>query len=174
MTFDGFLDAVVTRLSAKLLTTRISVEAHGGTFDLDELKRVALKAPAVRVCLMGTGQGQRATEGEWYVPLHLAAAVITKDSIVDSVKVDRGMAAAALATAVTIIVQGCRFGLSGVGQPEDLIARNEFTGKLDATGIAIWQVTWTQRILIGDGIDESIAALTTGTVNGTPLFPVSP
>lgn len=173
MSFDAFLSAVVAQLAEKL-PDGVSVEAHGGTFDLEELKRVALKAPAVRVCLMGTGKGQRATEGEWSVPLNLAAAVITRDSVGAGAKVDRGMAAAALATAVTLVVQGYRFGLAGVGQPEDLIARNEYSGKLDATGVAIWQVTWTQTLLIGDGVDESIAALTSGTVNGDPLFPVTP
>ena len=152
-------DAISATLKAKL--PRVDVDAHGGTFDLDEVKRYAALAPAVRVALVGCGKASRWNDGRWLVPVNIACVIFARDaaSADRSTIISRDTAALALATSVQIVIQGNRFGLSGVRQPEDVTARNEYSGALDATGAALWQVNFTCGVLLGEAVDETLAAL---------------
>ncbi len=157
--FAMLRDAVVASLAAKIPTVR--VEAHGGTFDLPEIKRYAAIAPALVVSVVGCAKGYRFGDGRWCVPVNFAVVVVAKDtpSADRASIVGRDTAAMLLATAVELAVQGNRFGLEGVGQPEELTARNEYSGKVDETGIALWQVNWRSDARLGESVKESIDAI---------------
>lgn len=158
-------DAVVATLRTKIPGVK-SIEAHGGTFDEKEIKRYATLAPAIRVAVTGVGQVARHATGQLKIPVHFAAVVITKDAASEgSGKVSRDVTALLLSNAVALAVYGNRFGLEGVYQPEDVRGRNEYSGLLDTTGVALWQVTWTTPALVGESVDEAIAALAELWVN---------
>jgi hypothetical protein len=164
-------EAVVASLRAKL-GTGVNVGAHGGTFDLEEVKRFATLAPAVRVAIVGAGRASRWSDGRWCVPIRFAAVVFARDTA-EPGKVRRDTAALLLASAVELAVASNRFGLDGVFQPEEVEGRNEYSGKLDTLGVALWQVTWTSRALIGapnDPPDTAIAALTQALVEGVATW----
>ena len=140
-------DAVVSTLQT-LLPAAISVEPHGGTFDLEELKRIALTAPAVRIAVVGAHHDKRWKDGRWAVPVHLAAVIVTRDTVKAGAKLSRDAAALILSTAVQIAIAGNRFGLEGVYPPDGVDARNEYSGSVDKLGVALWQVTWSSTMLI--------------------------
>lgn len=158
-------DAVVASLKGKI--PGLSIEAHGGSFSRDEIKRFALKAPCIRVALLGFGQTSRAPTGEIVLPVHFVAACVAKDRLVEGgEKVGRDAGAALIANAVALAVAGNRFGLSGVHQPKELRGENLYSGEVDTTGLALWQVTWTTPARLGDSVDEAIAAIAQLLANG--------
>ena len=59
-----------------------------------------------------------------------------------------------------------RWGLKGVFAPENVQARNEFSGEIDRMGVAAWQVTWTQKLLTGEDFEGAITALSKIVLNG--------
>lgn len=168
-TLADLRNAIVARLTS-LLPSSISVEPHGGVFTQAELDRVALKAPAVRVVVLGARHEGRWKDGRWAVPVHCAAVIVTRDVVADGAKIHRDAGAMILATAVHLAVAGWRFGIEGVQPPEDLELRNEYAAEIDKGGVALWQATWTSTMLLGvpfaDSLEVAIAALTQGLVNG--------
>lgn len=161
--------AIVAELKAKMPHVR-SIEAHGGTFTEDELKRHAVNAPALRVAILGHGRAQNQNSGEWQIPVHVAVVVLAKDEAKEGHgRIDRDEAASALATAVSLVVAGNRFDLSGVSRPSDVQAKNEYSGPIDKVGLALWQVTWTQDITLGETVEEAVAALSELWINGAPF-----
>ncbi len=167
--------AIVATLSGKLPT--VPVAPHGGVFDLDEIRRYAVTAPAILIAIVGAGRAARWKDGRWAVPVRCAAVIVTRDAAPGDVRVGRDAAALALAAAVELAIVSNRFGLEGVLQPDDVEAHNEYSGPIDKFGVALWQVTWTSTVLLGepfgDSIDPVIAALTEGIVNGTPEWTAS-
>jgi hypothetical protein len=158
-------DAVVTSLRAKIPGVK-SIEPHGGTFDEAEIKRFAFVASAIRVAVMGFDTAGRHATGQLRLPVHFSAVVVTRDATPDGVKVDRDVSALLIANAVALAVAGNRFGLEGVFQPENLRGANEYSAVVQGAGLAMWQVTWTTPVLLGETIDEAIGALTQLFVNG--------
>jgi phage gp37-like protein len=167
-------EAIVASFNQKF-DVGVSVESHGGTFDLGEIRKFATLAPAIRVALVGCGRASRFNDGRWMVPVHCAAVVITRDAAAP-VKIARDAAALLLVSALQLAIASNRFGLEGVRQPEDVAARNEYSGPVEAFGVALWQVTWTSSVLIGnpgDPADIVIKALTQASVNGTVTWTLS-
>lgn len=157
--------AVVTRLRAKIPGLR-SIEPHGGTFDDGEVKKFATLAPAIRVACMGFDRVERHSSGMLRLPVHFAAVVVAKDAMQEGDKVGRDTAALLIANAVALAVAGHRFGLEGVFQPENLRGANEYSDASQNAGVALWQVTWTSPVLLGESLDEALGALTQLFVNG--------
>ena len=155
-------DAVVASLKARL-GPRVSVEPHAGVFSEEDMERYGAACPAVRVALPGFGRLERASSGEAIVPVRLAAVCLARDTAqIGTAKIDRRVAVQALATAVTLAVDKQQWDLAGVMLPEEIVATNQFAGaKADKAGIAFWQVMWTSRVLMGEGIDITLAALST-------------
>lgn len=166
-------DRIVAELARRMTAVR-SVEAHGGTFDLDEVKRFALAAPAVRVAMLGLGRVSRYGTGELLAPVNFAAVCVARDEAKAGVGViPKDIGCAAIAAQAALIVDGNRWGWSAepgapgmVGAPDDLQAENLYSGQIDKTGVALWQVTWTQTIRLGANRNEAIAALDQLIVNG--------
>ncbi|HEY8136261.1 MAG TPA: hypothetical protein VIF61_00375 [Methylocystis sp.] len=157
-------DAVVASLRAKIPS--VSIEPHGGSFDEKEIQAFATKAPAIRIALLGFDQVSRHASGQVWLPVNFAAAIVTKDQLDDGAKVTRDTAALLISNAVALAVAGNRFGLSGVKQPENLRGGNLYSGDVLKMGVALWQVTWTSPVLLGESVDEALAAMTQLIVNG--------
>lgn len=162
-------DAVVASLQAKLPTFADRIEAHGGSFDEKEIQTFATKAPAIRVALLGFEAASRHPSGKVWLPVNFTAAIVTKDALDAGGKVPRDVAAMMIANAVGLAVVGNRFGLSGVEQPENVRGGNLYSGTVLTMGLALWQVTWTSKVLLGDSVDEALAAMTQIIVNGVVM-----
>lgn len=168
-------DGVVAALAQAL--PKLDVATHGGTFDEGEIKRFALKAPAVRVAITGVERGARFSDGRWRLPVNFAAVIITRDDASAGNRVTRDTAALLYATAIELTIAGSRFGFSGVFQPENVAARSEYSGPVDKIGVALWQVTWTSPVLIGAPVgeqdfdsDAGVGALVKAIVNGVTTY----
>lgn len=164
--------AVVGRLRDQI--PNVSIETHGGAFTKNDLAVISQKTPAVRVSVTGFSKITRHTDGRWKLPVHVAAVAIAKDSVVDKVKIDRDETALLLANVVSLAVVGHRFGFSGVFQPENIEARNEYSEDFYSAGLALWQVTWTQDVLLGATLDEAIGALSQLFINQVLFADPSP
>jgi hypothetical protein len=166
-TIPQLRDAVVAALASAL--TGVNVGIHGGTFDEAELKRYATLAPAVRVCVVGCGATKIYNDGRPYIPVNFAAVVVTKDAVTAGAKIERDLAALAMAGAIELTISGNRFGLEGVFRPEDVRARNEYSGAVDQMNIALWQVNWTSGLLVGAAAEDAVAALSQLWINGVEM-----
>ena len=159
-------DAVISALRTR---TSVNVEKHGGDVTDDLLKRYMQDAPCLRVAVIGVGETSQHSSGGFILPVQCAVIVVTKDRIVaGQAAVDRDVSCVALASAVVMAVQSNRFGLENVFQPKHLHARNEFSGAMDKTGVAAWQVTWTQDIVLNPTPEEAVL-LTEVYINGAPI-----
>jgi hypothetical protein len=164
-------DAVIAGLAAGLPGVK-SVAPHGGDVTEDLLRRYGQDAPCLRVACAGVGATYRHGSGLLCLPAHMAVIVVTKDAAsVGAGRTGRDQAALALAGAVTLVIDGNRWGLDDTRQPEHLQAKNEFSGDIDKLGLAAWQVTWTQDVLLGrtDDMSAAIAALSALWINGAPF-----
>ncbi|MDE2667551.1 MAG: hypothetical protein OXI69_15530 [Acidobacteriota bacterium] len=153
---NEFLEAVAAEIQAWLPELK-TCEGHDGRFDLAELKRRALKTPAVLVSCGGTTSvEERGDEGinstrQW------TAFVLTRDAP----GLSRGEAARNLVDALEFLIllgairteektgvqrQSNRWGLRGVGQPEQLRSQNLYSGTIDKKGVALWAVSWRQTL----------------------------
>jgi hypothetical protein len=116
------------------------VDIHDGRFDEAELKRWAVRTPAVRIGILGIPEmsydtGQLAAEVEW------GAFIVTKDSAT----LKRGAAALVMVEALLgVVTPEQRWGDTAAHAPKDIKAANLYQGKLDQQGVAIWAVTWRQ------------------------------
>lgn len=161
-------DAIVGKLRVAL--PQVSVEPHGGAFDVDELKRVAALAPAIRVAIIGARSVKPQADGSIALPLDFAAVLMTKDTAMAGQGVTRrDTAALALGSALAVCVNGNRWGVRGVGAPAAVTLRNEFSGEIDNLGVALWQLTWTQDLLLGADRFEAIGALSALWINDAPF-----
>lgn len=119
-------------------------EPHGGRFSPEELKRWAVKGPAVLVALLNIGDPWLGNGVE--TPVTLVIYIIAKDTP------DASRDVIALN-----LVQGIYQQLGGqtwsnemfVSEPEKVRAQNLFSTELDKTGIAMWAITFTQNISLG-------------------------
>jgi len=168
----SFREAILAQIEKTL--PGVTVETHGGTFSLDELKRYSVRAPIAALALVGLGKAQRVSDGRVMLPTRWALVIIAKDEIKGAAKIDRNLAAAAMAAAMTLALEGNRFATAGARRPEDLVAQNEYSGGSDLAGVAIWQVNWTSPLKVGAMIDpDSFAATDFGDIEAEALAALS-
>lgn len=162
---------IIAGLSAR--TGLANIDGHGGTFSETEIKRFSLNAPAVRVAVLGHGPLVLHASGQYAAPVRCVAVVIAKDMVTaGQPKVERDAAAMLLANAVSAAIAGNQWGLDGVGNPEAVTARNEYSGVQDGTGLAMWQVVWTQPLYVSAPYNFDDGMLLPGTIAALYINPV--
>lgn len=146
MTLPELLDAIAADLRAHLGSAAASVETHPGRFGADDLRRLAARAPAVRVALLGVGGLTVQGNGRQRADCLLAAYVITTDRPglrdrheVAGALVGRLLARTALREWAGIDPRDQKPALA-----EDVRADNLYAGAIDQQGIALWAVSWAQ------------------------------
>jgi hypothetical protein len=167
-----FRSAVLASLREKI--PGVSIETHGGTFDEKEIQVFATKAPAIRIAIVGIGQLGQFGDGEVRVPIHFTAVCVARDGIKDEKPVARDEQALYLANAMQLAVYGNRFGRDGVFRPEDVQARNLYSGTAYGYGLALFEVTWTSPVLLGKSVEHALHALTQMIVNGVVFADPAP
>ncbi len=123
----------------------VDVESHGGRFGLEDLKRLAVKTPAIRLSLLAIPPGERQKDGSIEVNVQWAAFILTGD------KKGRARHVEALDLVGQLYEwlpykswAGCK-NLD----PSTLDARNLYGADVDTkTACAIWAITWRQAITL--------------------------
>ncbi|KAB7624323.1 hypothetical protein [Alkalilimnicola sp. S0819] len=147
----SFRDAVVAGIS-QALTELKSCEAHGGRFDEKELRRYALRAPAVLVAVRRIPA--LAAENEITPTLTCAAFVVTRDARGRP----RDAAGLALVEALLQVVANNTWGLDWAHRPQRLEADNLYSAALDKQGVALWGVAWQQAVDLAPEVDSATLA----------------
>ncbi|MEO0999814.1 MAG: phage protein Gp37 [Pseudomonadota bacterium] len=140
LTLPGLLAEIATQIDAGITGLR-TVEPHSGRIDLEELKRIGAKAPAVYVALAGIGQLQEVDGPVYEAPLSLVAFVVTADHRGP----ERAEAAVALVEGLVGLVPGRRWtpACYPAGLPR---ADNLYGTAAGNQGLALWSVAWTQTV----------------------------
>ena len=139
------------------LTTRLNTDTHGGSFDAQALNRLAVAAPAVRVALLGAGNlASRGSEVscEAVFGVFLITAGGQKGE-------PRDMVALAFLPAILATIANNRWGLeSSESNPASAKADNLFSAQLDSRHVALWAVSFRQRVTLSGGMEAALLAVT--------------
>lgn len=122
--------------------------AHPGRVNLDEVNRWGATTPAVRVAVLGLDRGDAQDDGRTLYPIRMCAYIVTADTR----GLGRDDAALAIVETLAARLPGAAWGAAAADLPTDIKADNLYAGDVGRTGIALWAVTWTQRVLLGDDI----------------------
>ncbi|TAN61083.1 MAG: hypothetical protein EPN20_12955 [Magnetospirillum sp.] len=138
--------AIVATIHARL--PALDCQSHPGRFDLAEIKRIAAKAPAVRVACLGLPAAGAAGSGERDQEIRFAAFVLTTDKP----RLPRDVAAINLVESLLLFLPGQRWGKPGVHPVAEgqIKAENLYSSGLDGKGVALWGVNWSQKVRMGD------------------------
>lgn len=140
MSLVGLQDAIVASIDTGLSSSFRAVQAHGGRFDEDELKRIATKQPACLVTVMG-GAIARHGGSQGVCSADVLAFVVTAGSSTTA----RSRAAMDLAEDVGQLAVDNAWSYSDAKAPENIRAENLYSGALDRLGVAMWLVRWQQQ-----------------------------
>lgn len=147
MIADNFIARLPGAIAAKLhalLPGLRQCEGMEGRFDLDELKTVTARAPAVLVARLGSSMPRPLAGPHWHYHLRMAAFVVTKDAL----DLKRDLAAGAICQALLQRIPGATWGLPDCGEARDVADQSLSGSALKAKGIALWAVTWTQPVVL--------------------------
>jgi len=138
MSLTALRAAVVSSIASNISTFR-AVQAHGGKFNVEELKRIAVQSPACLITMLGgpfTRQGVQAVGA-----VQIVAFVVTGGTSATK----RDEAALVLAEALAGLVAENKWDYEHAKAPERMALGNLYSGELDRAGVALWAVTWTQQ-----------------------------
>lgn len=129
-------------------------EPHGGRFNIDELKRVCAKAPAVFVSMLSAGR-VNADNGGTNAVINFAVYVVTKRTS----RVSEDQLVLNLVQKLIQILARQQWGLDeSEKEPENIKAQNLFSQKVDRQGVAMWGITFSQQFDLGGQIDLNALA----------------
>lgn len=152
MSIETVRTAIVNTIAAKITALK-TCEAHPGRFDLVEIKRVAANAPAVFVAALATGK-QESSNGDVQAPVSFAVFIVTKDQpqkTRDSLVLD-------IVNALLVLTDSNDWDSEDVIEdPTNIRSQNLYSASIDKNGIAMWAITWQQKIKLGNVTD--VAAL---------------
>ncbi|KMQ74004.1 phage protein Gp37 [Marinobacter subterrani] len=134
-------DAIVAAI-AKALPELKDCQAHGGRFDLQELKRWSRRAPAVLVAAVQIPEAARNRVNQ--VTVRWVAYVVASDAP----GVSRDVIALDYTEALLRCIKDNRWGLDNTQRPENVAAENLYSGPADRQGIALWAVSWQQALTL--------------------------
>lgn len=125
---------------------------HWGVFDVNELKKLGVRAPAVLVALLDIKQSTTFAGAAHSFSARMVAYVITKDGL----GLPRDAAAATICQALVTFVPDKTWGLSALGAAEQVSLGSLITAKSRDRGASLWAVTWHQPITFFDQSDAPL------------------
>ncbi|WP_429885377.1 hypothetical protein [Geoalkalibacter halelectricus] len=137
--------AAVAHLKIALPGLR-TCEVYAGEFAGGELSRASLAAPAVLVACLGATRGEQDGNEQYDFLCRYSAYCLTRHA---GGREPRGVLAQELAEGVLAQVEGARFGESGCGVARVVRLDNLYSEAFDKAGVALWAVTWEQRVTLG-------------------------
>lgn len=147
------LRAAVVGHIAESVTAFRTVQAHGGSFNREELARIALQSPACLVAVMG-GELERHA-GQPVATPTIFAFIVTRGSSAEK----RDEAALVLVEAVAGLVVNNGWDYADAQAPDNMRIENLYSGDIDKQGIALWSVSWQQQTDIGVYDDSDLGYL---------------
>lgn len=130
---EGFGDAVKT------------IEQHGGEYDEKETRRFTRGAPAMLLTLLDIiGYEEESTVA--VAELRWSLHILTKDN--NTVR-RREKAHALLSRAIGVIMNN-RWDIDEARRPDTIRANNLYNADTDEMGVALWMLTWQQKLEIPD------------------------
>ena len=155
MTLDGLQTAIVAGLDAMLDGAAAAVQGHRGQFEsLDEIKRLAVKNPAVLVALRGFRNPMQLDLNELHATVQCVVYVLTADRP----QLPRGTSAQVLVSIIAAALDDQRWGIDA-GAPEDIVGRNITTNDIDKAGVCLWSIAWLQTAPIAEPLAVSYGLL---------------
>lgn len=125
--------------------------AHPGLLSVDDLRRLSLHAPSVRVACLNVPRLER--QGPvTVVHARWAVYVVVRGGSTEP----RDEGALALVTKLCRLVQSNRFGVTGAHTPRGEVADNLYSAALDGIGVALWALTWEQGVDVTDFNDADL------------------
>jgi hypothetical protein len=135
---NEFRDAVTCEIKARM-PQLASCEAQFGRFNLEELERNSIRAPAVRFSVLSSKIMSQA-DAQASAKLSCAAFAIAEGK-------DRDAAAWAMAEALVLIAHpSAMFGLTKLGVPTELSIQPVWSLALKQRGVVVIAVEWTQEL----------------------------
>lgn len=166
-----FRAAVASSLKAGV-SDFASVKEHGGRFDMAEIEKYGVSAPAAVVGIMGIN-AVRYIGGLLLGDLNMAVVLVTKDT--PQIKRDVAMLGLVVKALKTINPKQ-RFADGNAQAPTNIRATNLFGRSSDANGIALWGIEWTQPYDLSEfdfaSYSDFLTFASTMTVSANPDTPV--
>ena len=127
------------------------VAGHPGRFDLGELQRISMRAPAVRLAILGAPRIAETSDERLRIDLSLAAFVITRDAP----GLPRDEAALNIVETLMQLVSLNQWQVAedtgfGLLLPREMRAENLYSGEVDRRGVALWGLSWRQGMILGE------------------------
>ncbi len=140
---------IAARIALRLPDLR-ACRAMAGRFDLGQLKRRSVSAPAVLVSWLG-GREAPALAGEVRIwRLSMTAFIVTRDRP----GLSRDQAAASIAQVLMGLIPGQTWGLVHLGQAEDARLDVLVSAGSEAQAVNLSAVSWTQPMTLGGPAPE--------------------
>lgn len=144
---QAIADAIAT-----LLPELEVCEPRNGRFNLEVLKKIGTRAPAVYVSFLRARPGQTFDGPAHSARLDMAAYVVTKQTLGGLSPED---AAGNICLALLSDIPERRWGLAEVGPAENVGAQTLADVKLQGHGVSLWAVTWEQPVML-TGWDDAL------------------
>lgn len=152
MSFLDFRDDYVKAISSTV-PERLTVESIGGRIDETELKRLA-KKPGIYVAFIAASPGGGANERKRWYTVGMVAFIVAKDNR----GVKRADFAISIVDDLVASLDQDSYKL-GAGRPQQISAVNLFDDQIDKIGLALWSVSWQQKITRDYANEDAAAAL---------------
>lgn len=146
----SFRDNIVEQVHTALPALKMC-RAHGGRFDLGELKAVAARCPAAFVAPLRVVSTQDDGDGRTVARIRWALYIVTRDAP----QLPRDVAALHLVEWLLVWLPRQRWG-GPSGRPEGVSADNLFSRQVDGVGVALWGLTWEQTHRFGESAFEQL------------------
>lgn len=164
---NELLAAICSDLSRQLPDLAVCAP-RDGHFDAAELRRAAVRAPAVYAACLGASRVRAAaSDRHVYADLQLALYIVASNAQ----GLPRGEAARNLANALLLYIPRARWGSAGIGKADELRADNLYSTEIDARGAALWSLRWTQRLRLGTAAESDCPPLPAALYSSPPGEP---
>lgn len=143
--FNEALNTITDHFQDRLGDFTSDVTSHPGRFTEDELKRLLTAKSAVRISIENTLELTVNGQGLQEAKLLMAAYVICSDSKAGL----RHQKALELTEAIVTLLPLNRFDHPDRFKPilpNSISAENLYSGEIDRKGVALWGISWEQRL----------------------------
>jgi phage gp37-like protein len=137
--------AIVTALDGAT-ADNVSVEPHSGRFDEQELGAFLVRAPAIRVAVLGVRRLDAVDDGSFDASVQIGIYIATKDV---TRTLDRDTAALGLVEAVMLAAWQNSWGLDFAHPAKPGSAQNLYNETSRGKGVALWAIDLAQSIRLG-------------------------
>lgn len=144
--FNEALKTITDHFQTRLASFTSDVASHPGRFTEDELKRLLTGKSAVRIAIENTLELNVNGQGIHEAKLLMAAYVICSDNKTGP----RHERALELTEAIVTLLPHNRFDLPEQFKPvvpRSISAENLYSGEIDRKGLALWGISWEQRLV---------------------------